>query len=499
MGSKKISELPAATTLNGTELVPIVQGGVSKAATLGRVLADLVGMPTFENGQPIPKVSRIVDPGFVFFNFSDDADALNAPSTALTLGGTTANWTKSVVSGLDGITDAGRPTQGSRTGNPVLTKISCNGSQTGSLVVSSGTISASINGKFGLWVYFSPDSTWGNQYIDVELSSTGSWSGTQKVIKFDAYQLRRGWNYLVGDVNQSIHPHGVTVSGTNDIITAPVVGFRLVFTVANGTTCDFYFDSFWTGFSRTKSKIIIGKDGSGEADLLTFKSLMDQYGWRGYLNYDVTGLSTMKLLADYRDPVTAARIDQIYADGWDVINHTVNHVTLGTVLTPSFTNAQTRYQVMAQRAHQIGNGWVRGCEFFSSGQNTMTYDQAVFVKSLGFKAIRGFRGSSHPSMYGHDNILHLGSDAFDAPNGAGAAVLQTWKDRTLAHINYGGDRWLYMHNLIGGGAADGSVATGNGIQIYSSAFALYLEWLAGYVDAGLCDVVTPTEWFYGLK
>lgn len=47
MSTKKISAMPAATTPNGTELVPIVQGGVNKRITIDALIARLFqGMGT---------------------------------------------------------------------------------------------------------------------------------------------------------------------------------------------------------------------------------------------------------------------------------------------------------------------------------------------------------------------------------------------------------------------------------------------------------------------
>lgn len=43
MATKKISELPAADTIDGTELVPVVQAGATKAVTVSALLAPTLG------------------------------------------------------------------------------------------------------------------------------------------------------------------------------------------------------------------------------------------------------------------------------------------------------------------------------------------------------------------------------------------------------------------------------------------------------------------------
>ena len=46
MTAKKISELTAASTLAGTEVLPLVQGGTTKKATAQQI-ADLVGLGSY--------------------------------------------------------------------------------------------------------------------------------------------------------------------------------------------------------------------------------------------------------------------------------------------------------------------------------------------------------------------------------------------------------------------------------------------------------------------
>jgi predicted amidohydrolase len=70
----------------------------------------------------------------------------------------------------------------------------------------------------------------------------------------------------------------------------------------------------------------VGKDGNGESDLSTWKSLLDEQGWKGYLNFDVTGLGDMTVLGNYDENPSAAndaRIQTCYDAGWDVINHSL--------------------------------------------------------------------------------------------------------------------------------------------------------------------------------
>lgn len=44
----KISEMPSATSLDGTELVPIVQSGVSKNTTIGDLGGEIITLSYFD-------------------------------------------------------------------------------------------------------------------------------------------------------------------------------------------------------------------------------------------------------------------------------------------------------------------------------------------------------------------------------------------------------------------------------------------------------------------
>jgi hypothetical protein len=58
MPKVKISQLPAAATLTGTEIFPVVQGGVTSQTTLSEVITDLVPTPA----------TTLVAPGLMIYN-----------------------------------------------------------------------------------------------------------------------------------------------------------------------------------------------------------------------------------------------------------------------------------------------------------------------------------------------------------------------------------------------------------------------------------------------
>lgn len=75
MPSRKVSALPAATTLAGSETVPVVQSGASRKATIAQILSDL-GIATLVDGE-LPRALR------------PDLDIINVKDRGVTGDGTT--------------------------------------------------------------------------------------------------------------------------------------------------------------------------------------------------------------------------------------------------------------------------------------------------------------------------------------------------------------------------------------------------------------------------
>jgi hypothetical protein len=200
---------------------------------------------------------------------------------------------------------------------------------------------------------------------------------------------------------------------------------------------------------------------------------------------------------------TDASITNAYSDGWDVTNHTVNHnifaITDGSA--PAMTQAQINYVVSAQRDYQLANGWVRGSEFIGPAQDTNTYAQEVQMAKMGFKCLRGYRGLSIPTQFGHDNIYAVKDFGLDSTYGSYTPMLSNWETMITAFMNYGCDVWLVYHimTLGNGGDPTGNTPTGVSNAIYQNSFNLLCAWLAQQQAAGNCVVCTPTEWLYGLK
>lgn len=410
-----------------------------------------------------------------------------------TLGGATTGWALSNVAGVGGIA---YDSSDSRTHQPNMLLLTQGGTTPGGTVtLTSPNFSVPTNGRIGFWFYFSPDSTSGT-YINCVFTKVAGDFTVQKSWDANAFQIAPGWNYLQFDATVPTTPNGTVAAGTADLTSGNIATIQLQVFCAAGLTAKWYFDAMFTGMPKNVSRVVIGMDGTGTADLTRLKGLMDKYGFKGYLNFNVTGNNDLTPLLTMRGASATgadAVIDSIYSAGWDVINHSLNHNTLA-----GMTTANVSYVINSLRDYCFANGWVRGSEFFSAAQNTTTDAQRTQIKNLGFKVIRGYQPqATYRTPFGVANLLSIGADGFDN------TALSTLKAHAAGAINNGADFWIAGHLFTQGDGGDPTGETvpgGDGLHSYTNTIDLFLSWLKStYVDTGLAKVVTPTEWLYGLK
>ena len=490
-------QFPLKYTTNATGTTSVVGAGGTMSVFESPFATTF---PTQRNGtfapysvQPYPLVKRRMNWGELV---TYSGASVFASHTNFTTQDTTTGWTLSTVSGVNGISDTGAILDGtgSRTGQANMLLCTQDGTTVGGTIgINFPTIAANNNGRIGLWIYMAASST-SSAYVKFTLSKNTNFT-TYKEFDANNYQISPGWNYIQWDDNVSTTPTGVAKAGTQDITSGTLQKVRISITPTSGKTAKFYFDSMWTNIDKPISRIIIGKDGTGESDLSLWHSLLSEQGWKGALNFDCTGSNDMTPLTSlngYGATGGDARIQSIYDDGWDVFNHSLNHNTLA-----SLTTAQIEYVIKAQRNYQLANGWSRGAEMFSAAQNVTTEAQRLQIKNLGFSLIRGWQNmDQYQTPFGIANPFSVGCDGFDN------LALSTIKAKVLTRIQYGTDLWIFGHNITagdGGDATGETVPGGSGLATYENTMRLFLQWLKTYETAGQVVVCTPTEWFYGLK
>lgn len=507
-------EAGVVNLLNALKVPNISEDGTALESTSGKLQVG----PTRDTPLAI-KGKRITKAGRNVFAFTDH--------TAFTVSGAeAAAYTLSTVSGYNGIA-AGDSVegvaQGSKTGSTAMVKLVCNGTQAGAAnyFITSASSLAKTTGdeKFGLWVYLSTDlttnSTWVQPTFAINVSTANTFNGdaADYTFSYNGNQMRPGWNFLVFKCDATSHPYGISKSGvgTAKFATTGLNRFRIFVTVAATKTLTLYFDTLWTDFA-TKPAVVLGFDTNGDSNLLNYTyPALAAYGMKGYIACIGNGGvddNTNNRLQDYNNYVNNSSqlisLDTVYAAGWDIINHTLNHTNTsngGTVRTQLLTDAQLQYQVKAQTAWQLGHGYDKGKEFYAAPQGAWDAITINRLQTWGYKLLRmGQQGMNRTrTVFGYDNPGNMGWYALETPH-TGSANYDQWIIHLQTLIDYGADILAVAHHTIADvGTVTGSSVTGNSTQVYSTSLRMLCAWLKAKDDAGEITVMTLSDLYYELE
>ncbi len=420
----------------------------------------------------------------------------------------------------------------SRTGQPDMLKVVPAANTTEQLTLGSfatNMLTKSLNGKFGLWVYVEAQPGYatgsaGAGAIAVEVG-TNAGQTNPLFVSFNSNQIREGWNFLTfvmrnpaayvdGNPDVEYHPFGVSASnfgtGANsNILASPAAYIKVQWDNMLGASL--YFDSIWTDFT-SKPQVVIGCDqGPGLEEFGV--PVMDAYGWVGYLaapfriwssgSYQVTDM-------DGADATIVAQQTRLYAKGWDIVNHTINHLANGTLTS----EAALLYEVQMAQAWQYEANLWRGAEFYASPQSSSSRLSEKVIKGAGFKLQRHARKwNVTPTPFGIDNPHHVG--ALDISS-AGAGVLaynlvtggtassvtglqQASKLQRVVDvaIAYGATIFPFWHGItITGDTGSGEDLTGDSLLMTRSAFLSFISYIRAKEQAGELTVCRGISGFY---
>lgn len=422
----------------------------------------------------------------------------------------------------------------SRTGMPDMLKYvpSTNAAEAIRLQsVGSNLYNAALAGKLMLVVYI--ESLPGYQVggtvagnIDFTISTSGANDTNGLFVSYNTNQLREGWNFLkfvmrnplayaAGNSAVEYHPFGINVSSYGagadaDIVTNAVQRLRI--DTRNLLGASLYFDSIWTGW-ECAPQFVLGCDGG--TNLLEYGlPVFDSYGWSGYGAFSfntVDSGGSSSTLQTTPASNSLAQAEAVYAAGWDVINHTATHPSMGGISA----EAAIAYQMEAARAYWIAKGVVRGCEFYASPQSSSSRLSEAVIRALGFKLQRHARKwNTSVTPWGIDNCGFVGAiDMGSASSGSGvtsvtggaagsitgwqtASKLQRWADVIEAYEDTG---VAYWHGITAAGDdGTGEGATGDNLLLYKSAFERFMANLRARELAGRVAVRRGlTDFFYG--
>lgn len=393
---------------------------------------------------------------------------------------------------------------------------------------------ALINGNFVLIVYienlagFGVGETATAPTISVSMTHEVSGAvGNALGIAFNSGQLREGWNFLKfvmrnpaayqsGSGQTEYHPFGLSATGPgtgaySDILNNSLTGIRIQASNLNGAKL--YFDSIWTGFD-SDPQIVLGCDDADGSDLTNLAlPLFQAKGWKGYVA--VHGRywngSGDRVVADLTDPLT--NVLPCYADGWDVVNHSMNHRTM-----LSFTAGQVAYEVESLRGLLNSRGIDRGAEFFVSPQSVSTRVSQKVIAEKGFVLQRhALKTNICVTPWGVDNLNSLGgTNIGGATSGGVSATTSGVSSSTGSNLGFQKfskiqraidvmvaykDTWMpFWHQITqAGDSGSGEDLTGDDLLITYSAFQKMMDYIATLETAGTLKVRDGmTGWYYGL-
>lgn len=388
-------------------------------------------------------------------------------------------------------------------------------------------LTKTLGGKVRLVVYLEAQK--GYQAGGSAVGSLGMEIGTNAdqsnplFVSWSSNQLREGWNFLDfvmrnplayqdGSGEAEHHPFGVTAlnygTGANSNIKDSAAAFlKLSWDNLNGSTL--YFDSLWCGWDA-KAQVVLGCDSGINLEQIA-APIFASYGWVGYLAmpYRIWASGSYQALdMDGTDGTDVAQMLRLYAQGWDMVNHTINHLAASALTS----EAAIAYEVDMARAWQYENDMPRGAEFYASPQSSTSRLSEAVIKAGGFVLQRHARKwNVSVTPWGVDNPHHIGS--LDISSNATAAYSTTTAGssaavtglQTASKINrcidiaiaYGATVFPFWHGITTvGDAGTGETLTGDNLLMYASAFTQAMAYIRAREQAGDLTVCRGVTGFY---
>lgn len=383
-------------------------------------------------------------------------------------------------------------------------------------------LTPALNGKFGLWVYV--ENMTGSGSLSVETGTAGVSTNSLNVA-FTTNQVRNGWNFLAfvmrnpaayvdGNPDIEAHPFGVVATNfgtgaSSNILANPVTYMNIYWSNMLGATL--YFDSMWTAFTSTP-QVVLGCDGGINTESIALP-VLQSYGWVAYHAYPIRVGSQITIT----DPIATAGAanglqQRLYAAGWDVINHTANHVAVGGLTS----EAAILYELETAKAWQLALDCVRGAEFYASPQSSSSPLAEKVIKGAGYKIQRhGRKQNTHLTPWGIDNPATVGGVDVSSNTASGYSQIQGGTASSVSGIQkaskakilldiceaYGCTLFPFWHGITtAGDTGTGEDLTGDDLLWTASAFRAFCAELRLREQAGRIEVSKGlTGWYYGVN
>jgi len=221
--------------------------------------------------------------------------------------------------------------------------------------------------------YFQSGGTWDNYYS----------------IHFPSSYLMNGWNELT-----FVRPMFNKV-GSPDW--SNITGIRLtVRALTDGVAAEVTFDDYRAYLDEYTGKVILCFDDSHHQEHFTIaKRYMDKYGFRGVHACVVNQVGV-------GGGITLSQLKLMQEAGWDIINHTLNHLDLTQI---SLDEAEK--EIYGAQKWLLDNGFIKGARFFAPPHHRYNSEVLQIIKKY-HVLCRTSRYEGYESFaLGKDNIYYL--------------------------------------------------------------------------------------------
>lgn len=335
--------------------------------------------------------------------------------------------------------------------------------------------------------------------IDIYFGGTGFSAAVNRCLRFPVPALTAGGlMFLTCHVSRTAAESPIGVDPWAAGFTGPFTQITERVRIAPGSSvgAKFKLHGIFVG-GKSKPKMMVGFDMWATDKSNLYSLVFPQFaahGWRGYLAPPGGSLDE-PIGSGGVSASEVAHTQEMYAAGWDVINHSWTHSTPAQLVTydairADYTTARTRLTAL---------GFGLAAQFGAWPQNSTNAVGKQVIEDMGYKMWRGLSAAYRaPSPYKIPLGHRFESPSWDMSQHTGAETVAAIR----AAVREGVSLDLFTHSVYKTGDApgidpgDGSKMTGiYAYDIWESTWNMVRNELRAQEMAGAAEMMTPSEWY----
>ncbi len=300
---------------------------------------------------------------------------------------------------------------------------------------------------------------------------------------FTSTRLHRGWNYIKL-TNEDFTFHGDEKWGLfkalRIIVDIPSYKFNHVYSGMTDEKVEssiFGIGGIYLDPSYEKPKLMFNFDDSSLSLFTNGFPYLEEKGIKGTLfvcfNHIVENGGSIATMNE-------AQHDELYKAGWDIGNHSTTH---GDIY--AMTEDEIYWEYKTNRDFLVGKGWLTGGLLSAPPNGRNNYITNKVLYDLGYRFVRGNKA------YYIDGITPDSIMQFPTFEIRSDTPVKTTMDRIDNAIKRGSSISIFTHHIVESDP-----------DLYSTTikdFKEVVDYAVIMRDAGLIDIVTMSEFYYGLS